>query len=388
MDFEKNIEGKTVVKVVAGNATEKAGNGAKFYDQIDGLRCLCVLGVLFQHFIDPRVAKYFYSANIGVDLFFLVSGFLITEILINLKLKYPVGHALKVFYTRRILRIFPLYYLYWAILILFFYSQVKGSVTWGLLYAYNFYNIGHDEIPVAGHLWSLAVEEQFYMVWPLVLMVVPYKYFKTCVLALLSGSLLFLLFYFNPASYHYTYFHTFACSVSLLTGALLAYLKKEHAQKLLQILPKLSLFPLLGLAGTFALCYLVAKQYLGSGYLILIRLLVCVAGFYLVGRMAIKPFKGISGRFLLNPVVRYIGRISYGIYIYHLLVFFTLYPYINSAFAKIFESSFFDSGIIKYIKYNNTFLKMPVYTIIVIGLASLSYYLFEKRFLKLKNLFQ
>ncbi|HVG42342.1 MAG TPA: acyltransferase [Chitinophagaceae bacterium] len=388
MDLEKNIHDKKVIRLQVNAAQVNYTTTAKFYDQIDGLRCFCVLGVLLQHFVSHDITKYLYTANIGVDLFFLISGFLITEILINLKLKNTVGQALKIFYSRRILRIFPLYYLYWAILLLFFYNQVKGTVGWGLLYAYNFYNINNTEIPMAGHLWSLAVEEQFYMVWPLVLLLVPYKNLKMCLIGLLSASLIFLLFYFNPKTYQFTYYHTFACSVSLLSGALLAYLKKEHTQKLLNFLPKLSWTPLLGLIGSLAICYLVSKQTIGQGYLIFMRLFVCVAGFYVVGRMALKPFKGFAGKVFVNKAALFIGRISYGIYIYHLMVFLLLAPFINKAFEVIFNSSIFDNKILKYVKYNDTLFKFPVYTLIVIIVAAISYYLFEKRFLKLKKYFE
>jgi peptidoglycan/LPS O-acetylase OafA/YrhL len=173
-----------------------------------------------------------------------------------------------------------------------------------------------------------------------------------------------------------------------LSGALLAYLKKEHQQKLVSFLPKLSWTPLFGLLGSLAICYLVSKQTIGQGYLIFMRLLVCVAGFYLVGRMALNPFKGFTGKVFVNKAAQFIGRISYGIYIYHLMVFFLMAPFINKAFGVIFESSIFDNNILKYIKYNDSLIKFPVFTLIVIGVAAVSYYLFEKRFLKMKKFFE
>lgn len=375
-------------KLRLGTTTSTSSTKIKFYDQIDGLRCFCVLGVLAQHFIDPRYTKFFYTANIGVDLFFVISGFLITEILINLKQSHTTKRALYVFYSRRILRIFPLYYLYWAILITFFYSQVKHALFWGLFYAYNFYAIGHNNIEVAGHLWSLAVEEQFYIAWPLIVMVTPIKKLKAIIITLLLLSMAFLLLNFSSNSYELTYHHTFSCAISLLTGALLAYLKTEDPQQLIKLLPKLSWMPLLGFLGSLALCVLVAKNRLGEGYLIFIRFFVCLAGFYLIGRMALKPFKSIPGKIFYSKIARGIGRISYGMYVYHMLVFVVLAPYINAAFTKLFQSSLFNNKLLSYIKYNPSFFKMPVYALFVIALAWLSYILFEMRFLRLKRLFQ
>jgi peptidoglycan/LPS O-acetylase OafA/YrhL len=361
---------------------------ANFYSQIDGLRCFCVIGVLMQHFIDPRYTRFFYTADIGVDLFFVISGFLITEILIKMKQKQSAKRTLYVFYTRRILRIFPLYYLYWFLLFLFFYDKVRDSITWGMLYIYNFYSIGHDNIQVSGHLWSLGVEEQFYMIWPLILMLLPFKRIRIGIIVLLLLAVAFLLYNFSPNSYAITYFHTLSCSVSLLTGALLAYLKLFHTETLKRYLPYLSWTVPVALLGTLAICTLVAIHKLGEGYLILFRFFVCIAGFYLIGRMSLNPFTGFWGRVLDNKWAKKIGQISYGIYIYHMLVFIVVAPYVNAAFTKLTEFAIFETRFLRYIKYNPSFIKMPVYALLVIIVAWLSYVIYEMRFLKLKRLFQ
>ena len=366
----------------------KVSTQPKFYDQIDGLRCFCVLGVLAQHYIHPGITKFFYTANVGVDLFFVISGFLITEILIKLKQSHKTSSALYVFYSRRILRIFPLYYLYWAILAIFFFSQIKDSLTWGLLYVYNFYAIGHNNIMLAGHLWSLAVEEQFYIVWPLVVMITPVKRLLPVIVSLLTLSLVFLLYKFTPDSYDFTYHNTLTCAVSLLTGGLLAYLKTQNPLVVQNALKKLSWTPVIAFLGTLALCVLVAKHRLGEGYLIFIRLFVCLAGFYIIGRMAVQPFKGTWGKLFLSKTARNIGKISYGIYVYHMLVFYLMAPLVNDAFGRLTSLSIFDNRLLSYIKYNPSIFEMPVYSIAVIGLAWVSYKLFELPFLKLKRFFQ
>src|SRR4030095_11127987 len=148
-----------------------------YYPALDGLRGFAILGVLLQHnFSFLPIPKYGW---VGVDLFFVLSGFLITEILLKTK---EHKNYLPNFYIRRILRIFPLYY---GSLILFFalgplVSQFKDQYSYysanqGMLWAYlqNWLYIAKprlDDHTVFSHFWSLSVEEQFYLVWPLLVL--------------------------------------------------------------------------------------------------------------------------------------------------------------------------------------------------------------------------
>ncbi|MGO4328785.1 acyltransferase family protein [Cupriavidus sp. M-11] len=180
---------------------------------LDGVRGLAVLLVMLYHFAhvgvvsDLAVDRIFYRLSmtgwIGVDIFFALSGFLITGIL--LRSKGSPGY-LRSFYGRRVLRIFPLYYAYLALLFLVLFplishrmgdaeqaklEAVRASWPWFVLYLSNlkqalagtFFGAG------AGHLWSLAIEEQFYAAWPLVVLLLPLAAMRRLCLVLLAVAL-------------------------------------------------------------------------------------------------------------------------------------------------------------------------------------------------------
>jgi peptidoglycan/LPS O-acetylase OafA/YrhL len=156
---------------------------------LDGLRGIAILSVMLLHFTNAIAAlpgsptsaarSVFGWGWTGVDLFFVLSGFLITGILLDSK-----GHPLyfRSFYARRALRIFPLYY---AALFLFFvvpraipsvpatYSFAWHDQRWFWFYLGNFHPLGPDAKQFIGQFWSLAIEEQFYLVWPLLIWLTP-----------------------------------------------------------------------------------------------------------------------------------------------------------------------------------------------------------------------
>lgn len=357
------------------------------YTQLDGLRCFCVLGVLFQHFIAIQISHVFFTGLIGVDLFFIISGFLITENLIKLKEKHPFQKALKVFYIRRTLRIFPLYYFYWIIVIAFFYSTVRPQMLHGLLYLYNFYEINHEVPAITGHLWSLSVEEQFYLLWPFIVLLTPKTRLRPVIITLFAGATLFIISNFHK-NWIVNSVHTISCSIALFTGAYLAALKTEKSKSLtnhLKFGPWI-LLPILAMA--FVVNTLFRLHRGEPGLLILLRYLVCLAGFYIIGRIAIKPFTGAGGRLLSNHYLTRIGKISYGIYIYHYLVLVVLKPHVNALFDRFFSYSLFNNAPFVYLKYNPSLVQFPIYVITVLILAHFSYNLFEAKILKLKDRFK
>ena len=124
------------------------------------------------HFV-PGVDRYAPLGSIGVRLFFVLSGFLITRILLESR-SWPTAHALKVFYARRALRIFPLFYLVLALAAVINIGPVRQTIGWHVTYLTNVYLFDrgswHGSI---SHLWSLAVEEQFYLVWPILMLTAP-----------------------------------------------------------------------------------------------------------------------------------------------------------------------------------------------------------------------
>lgn len=137
---------------------------------LDGLRAIAVFVVITYHFGFPAV-----PGDLGVSAFFVLSGFLITWLLLK---EYRAARdiSLRRFYLRRVLRIFPAYYVFlaasYALDRLHGVAWPRGLSLSGLFYLVNYYNATHGH-PVTriAHAWSLGVEEQFYLLWPLLLLV-------------------------------------------------------------------------------------------------------------------------------------------------------------------------------------------------------------------------
>ena len=153
--------------------------GRTYYPALDVLRGIAILLVFFYH--NFSFLQVFEFGWIGVDLFFVLSGFLITDILLS---SQGGRNFFRNFYARRFLRIFPLYYI---TLIAFFllapyvFSQQNADVVtyyntnqlwfWSHLQNWLFVNKGMSSSPMLSHFWSLAVEEQFYLFWPLIIFI-------------------------------------------------------------------------------------------------------------------------------------------------------------------------------------------------------------------------
>ncbi|MBK8553825.1 MAG: acyltransferase [Ignavibacteria bacterium] len=154
-----------------------SGKSVSYMPQLDSLRTFAVFSVLIGHwFAEFEKFSNFPFGMFGVTLFFVLSGFLITQILISGRIdteeifKKKI-HSIKQFYIRRTLRIFPIYYITIFICLLFNVQDIRDKFFWFLFYASNiyFYNI-NDWAGSLSHLWTLAVEEQFYLLWPFIIL--------------------------------------------------------------------------------------------------------------------------------------------------------------------------------------------------------------------------
>jgi len=146
---------------------------------LDGLRALSILMVLYGHAVGTRGFPIHHAslglAESGVRVFFIISGFLITQLLLN-EQKATGTISLKGFYRRRVLRIFPAFYSYWLVMLLLTVTGVLAIPARDLVYAAT-YTINYvvNRAWYLGHLWSLAVEEQFYALWPLSIILVGWR---------------------------------------------------------------------------------------------------------------------------------------------------------------------------------------------------------------------
>ena len=216
----------------AASPPSSPAHAAGRLDQLDGLRGLAILGVLANHFL-PFPGS-FYCGWLGVNLFFVLSGFLITRILLEQRQtidgKYGVLRSLGVFYARRALRIFPLYYFALAVLWVCNFQQSREYGWWLATYTYNV------RIAVVGfsqtydHFWTLCVEEQFYLIWPVVLLTLSPRWLpKILGVAFLVGPA-WRVGCLGLAATTRMPLHvaTFACLDCLAAGALLAYFQNER----------------------------------------------------------------------------------------------------------------------------------------------------------------
>ncbi len=293
--------------------------------QIDGLRFWAAFLVMTQHWIFNPLFLPMPAGMVGVTLFFVISGFLITGILLGARERLDAGtttrrRELLVFYIRRALRIFPLYYLVVAILVVLGVPSARESLAWLLTYTLNlkFALIGGYE-PVISHFWTLAIEEQFYLVYPLILLAWPTRrlahvygaFIAAGVLSRVIGVLLGLTDRTNT-------FITFTCFDALGCGAALAHVyryrpewfrKVAHAGVLLALLVIFSV-------GTAAWLRLGDE---GSQRVMWLRLMVSLVSCWFIAR-AVLGFRGLPGVLLGNAGIVYLGHISYGLYVYHNLI--------------------------------------------------------------------
>ena len=263
------------------------------------------------------------SFNIGVDIFFLMSGFLITYLLLLEQRRY--GRIdIKGFYVRRVLRIWPLYYFCVAMapVLTHFAHEPAANMPMHLLFVGNFDLMRHGWGSTAvNHLWSICIEEHFYLVWPLLVAFVPRPRLTTVFGAVIVLSFLTRLyyFYFVPDSYMALYLNTLCRWDALAIGSLLAY-AHFHGYSLPQI-PAAVRWMLYG--ATFLVFANDSYGNWDNVFLLSFKkyIFLAVIAFFL-GNVLFNPTSAVKWRG--RTIFHYFGKISYGIYMFHGFVIFVL----------------------------------------------------------------
>ena len=363
----------------------------KHIPALDGIRGIAILLVLGFHLLWSNwvtgsrvldlVVRLRSSCWIGVDLFFALSGYLITGILLDTS---ETPHFFRNFYARRALRIFPLYYVVLFLLALGFHPTSLAAARPFLILATYLQNTplwwyGHVPGLVANftsHLWSLAVEEQFYLVWPLVILLVPSRralLWLAVAVVVLSPAFRYLLLT-NGAPLQATYKLTICRSDGLLAGAWLATALRGPQRAAVFRFAPVTL--VLGILSCLTIAFTNGTFDFQSSRAVNVFAYSALAltGTSLIA-VALSPSTWIA-RGLRWRVLRFFGQYSYGLYILHQIV------------AAAIEYRF--GGPLRAAIHSKILLHLvfpAIVLAITIPVAMFSYHLFERPFLRLKRFF-
>ena len=315
---------------------------------IDGLRAIAVTAVVLYHLGISWIPGGF----LGVDLFFVISGYVITRLILD-SINQSSALDLRAFYAARIRRIFP-GFLFMVICTIIFIGvwapeaikrflsdlpyALSGTLNWALVARNQDYFETIGRPPLLQHTWSLAVELQFYLVWPIILLTV-LKYFGkkniariALIIAIISGTALFLvslqLDQANAAQVSHIYFGTDTHSLGLFLGSALAVswipqnLSANITRRAQDVIDGIGVVGLLGLISTFL--------FIDESNASLYRIAFPLAGIF--GCLVIISLVHPASRFapiISTPPFRWIGQRSYGIYIWHWVIFQVTRPSVD-----------------------------------------------------------
>ena len=288
---------------------------ASYAPQLDGLRAVAVVAVAWSHWLPAW--QFGVPLGAGVHLFFVLSGFLITRILLDLRRVPRRVPAIGRFYVRRALRLFPAFFLVLGVAVWAAVPLSRETWPWHASYLSNVFIA--KETRWQGHLshfWSLAVEEQFYLVWPWVIVFVPARWLGAVVAGtVMLGPLARLAAAARGLGEPFWALVPAGSADSLGLGAWAA-LDAATRRDGRPPLAARAWVPLLAAAGWVAMVLVETRGPLPAVVVVWRQLLQgIVFAWVVIG--AARGFAGNAGRLLAHPLATGVGRISYGVYLIH-----------------------------------------------------------------------
>ncbi len=381
-----------------------------YFPALDILRFLAFMLVFISH------AAFFFGYNntslkwekfreiflthgdLGVTFFFVLSGFLITYLLMSEK--YQKGEIdIKKFYVRRLLRIWPVYFLtiLIAVWVLPFFVELMGlrdklpfdifsglqSYPWYVFFVGNF-NMFLNTPPsvTLAILWSISVEEQFYLLWPLVVKFIKRKYL---IVLLASVILVSIIYRFNNAyDYNTVEYSTFSVMSDIAIGCIVAWLFVEKNKIILWVksLSRLKSFLFCYLTLTVlvlsrSFIYDVDPEWARRALIAIEPVVFAILFSFIIARLALLRDRFALGQNPIQKILIYLGRISYGLYCYHMIV-------LVGVLAILYQGGY--ETIYQSIPQLLAVFFCTFFIVVIISMAS--YHFIERRVLKLKKNFQ
>jgi peptidoglycan/LPS O-acetylase OafA/YrhL len=347
------------------------GLAARYSPQLDGLRAVAVAAVAWSHWLPAW--QFGLPLGAGVHLFFVLSGFLITRILLELRDAPDPRAAIGRFYVRRVLRLLPAFFLVLGAAVWADVPLARATWLWHAAYLSNVYIAGLGQWQGhLSHFWSLAVEEQFYLLWPWLIVMAPARWLGAIVgTTVFAGPLARGLAAWRGLPEPFWALVPAGSADSLGLGAWLAFAgwrRRSHDAPLIGR----GHVAAAGLAGWLLLAVVEATGAAPLPTVVAIwrQVLQGLVFVWLVGR-AVDGMRGPAGAVLSHPVVIALGRISYGVYLLH-------------AFAPVVVYRVADVAGASAIAPEGPFARAALYAAVTVALAAAMWRLVEAPLLALK----
>lgn len=336
---------------------------------LDALRAIAVLLVSFQHWQPEAIGHVLLFGSTGVSCFFVLSGFLITAILLK-QHGAPFWPALMNFHWRRALRIYPAYYALNIALLAAGIPLAWDTAVWNLTYTTNLHVFATGAwIGNVSHFWSLAVEFQFYLFWPFVILLTPRRWLVPALSAIIVLSCVTRLVLFATGFddsqikvFTLSCFDYFACGGLLALPSVRARLWSHRSTGNMVAWGCVGLFVA---AGIFAECGMMSKTAAISVQLPMLLVFIT----QLIFLTTSSGHQTLWKKWLDTAPLRYLGLISYGFYLYHNLA---------GSFWKIVFGKL-------HMEEPGGLTRLALYFVWTLVVSALSYHCFEVFFLRFKS---